>query len=209
MNKRRNLVVATMAMLFGGPKVLAQDVETAGTGSRLPTERLDYEASCRRLHQLGFTESEYLPKPGHRPQYDDEEPLGVNFFRTTVTGDLSDLTLPRTFFGRSEIRQAFFRNTDLEESNLCWNDFTDVDFTSANLSRCDMRASLFERVLFDNCELGLADLRRSSFVGCSFKGASMKGTVLAYEQKNDLSLSDVQISEIAWMNDPGEEPAGG
>jgi uncharacterized protein YjbI with pentapeptide repeats len=61
--------------------------------------------------------------------------------------DFSDLTLPRTFFGRSELDGTAFRNTDLTESNLCWNDFNGVG----------------------------ADLRRSSFTGCIFEGALLKG----------------------------------
>jgi hypothetical protein len=70
-------------------------------------ERLDYEASCRRLNVLGWADCEPTPPiPDHKPQCDDEEPLGVHFFRTRVEGDLSGLTLPRTFFGRSEIKDV-------------------------------------------------------------------------------------------------------
>jgi BTB/POZ domain-containing protein KCTD9 len=66
------------------------------------------------------------------PQDDDEGEPGVSFFRTYVGGDnagLRNLTLPRTFFGQSEIRDVDFSNTDFTESNLCWNDFIDANFT--------------------------------------------------------------------------------
>jgi len=68
----------------------------------------------------------------------------VEFFRTRVSDDkFENLTLPRTFFGRSEIRDMSFRGTDLSESTLCWNDFIAVDFSDCDLSNGDLRASLF------------------------------------------------------------------
>jgi BTB/POZ domain-containing protein KCTD9 len=95
--------------------------------------RLDYEASCRHLHEMGFPDSDPAPPiPRCKLRYDDDEQLGITFFRTRVTDDLSGLTLPRTFFGRSEIKEASFRGTDLRESWLCWNDFIDVDFSEAS-----------------------------------------------------------------------------
>ena len=60
--------------------------------------------------------------------------MGLSFFRTFVgNGELDSLTIPRTFFGRSEKRAISFKNTDLSESCLCWSDFIDVDFTDVNL----------------------------------------------------------------------------
>ena len=53
--------------------------------------RLDYEASCKRLHELGWPDSEPAPPiPERKPRYDDDETLGVSFFRTRVAGDLSE-----------------------------------------------------------------------------------------------------------------------
>jgi uncharacterized protein YjbI with pentapeptide repeats len=116
--------------------------------------RLDYETSCRQLNELGFDDCEPAPPiPDRKPRYDDEEPLGVSFFRSRVGGDLSGLTLPRTFFGRSEVNAASFHGTDLRESTLCWNDFVDVDFSYAVLSNSDLRAAVFERVLFVHADL--------------------------------------------------------
>src|SRR5688572_16741673 len=103
--------------------------------------RLSYEASCRRLQENYLDGSEIPPLPEKLPQHDDPEPLGVCFYRVFIgDGDnLGNLTLPRTFFGRSDISDVSFRNTDLSESNLCWNDFTDVDFTDAVLANSDLR----------------------------------------------------------------------
>jgi uncharacterized protein YjbI with pentapeptide repeats len=148
--------------------------------------------------------------PQRVPQYDDE-PLGVSIFRTRLADslDLSDLSLPRTFFGRSEIDQVRFRNSDLHESNLCWNDFLAVDFTGADLSHSDMRSSIFKEVRFAASNLAGADLRRSSFVECVFEDAVMKGVALARKQSSAMRLSETQQNEIDWRDDDGPEPNGG
>ena len=58
------------------------------------------------------------PIPPATPQYDDETP-GVSIFRMLLGTelDLANLTLPRTFFGRSELNGTVLRNTDLTESS--------------------------------------------------------------------------------------------
>jgi uncharacterized protein YjbI with pentapeptide repeats len=123
------------------------------------------------------------PIPERKPRQDDDEPLGVSFLRTRVSDDLSGLTLPRTFFGRSEISEASFRGTDLHESTLCSNDFIDVDFSQAILTGADLRASLFECASFAEADLALADLRISTFTNYVFDRASMKGTILTRRQE--------------------------
>jgi BTB/POZ domain-containing protein KCTD9 len=98
--------------------------------------RLNYDLSCARLRELGLlAHDNHPPMPERLPQYDDSEPLGFSIFRTLLDDalDLSDLTLPRTFFGRSQIDRVSFRNSDLHESNLCWNDFNGTDFSGADL----------------------------------------------------------------------------
>jgi BTB/POZ domain-containing protein KCTD9 len=83
--------------------------------------RLSYDESCRLLQELGYLDAGKIPPmPDRLPRYDDPEPLGVNFFRTRLeTARLDNLTLKRTFFGRSELRSVSFVNTDLSQSNLC------------------------------------------------------------------------------------------
>lgn len=133
----------------------------------------------------------------------------MSFFRTRLASeDLSDLTLPRTFFGRSEIAEVLFRNTDLSESVLCWNDFIEVDFSRACLSRCDLRAAVFNDCTFDGADLREADLRRSDFVDCSFKGAMPQGARFTAEQMEMLELSDSQEASLT-ISDEGDEPGGG
>lgn len=177
----------------------------------MPISRLSYEDSCRRLQKSYIDADSIPPVPKHLPQYDDEGPLGVNFFRTFVGegDDLSNLTLPRTFFGRSEVNDAHFRNTDFTESNMCWNDFTDVDFTNATLNGCDLRASNYERVKFVSTDLTNADMRHSWFKDCKFDDALMEGAVLTREQGAKLDLSERQRAQISWVDDPGMEPGGG
>ncbi|UXU86030.1 pentapeptide repeat-containing protein [Burkholderia sp. S-53] len=172
--------------------------------------RLSYEESCRRLQERHLEPGSVPPMPDRLPQADDER-LGVSFFRTFL-GDgenISNLTLPRTFFGRSEINDVRFCNTDLTESNLCWNDFIDVDFAEAVLARSDLRASLFERVRFTGADLSHADLRGSTFVRCDFSQAVMTGVVMTRTQGTTLDLSAAQRQEIAWTDDEGAEPAVG
>jgi BTB/POZ domain-containing protein KCTD9 len=113
--------------------------------------RFSYELSCARLRELGLLLADGHPhEPERLPRHGDVAPPGVSIFRTRLDDgvDLSNLTLPRTFFGRSEINQVLFRNCDLHESNLCWNDFNGTDFTGADLAGSDMRSSLFQQVLF-------------------------------------------------------------
>ncbi|HTE41257.1 MAG TPA: pentapeptide repeat-containing protein [Steroidobacteraceae bacterium] len=172
--------------------------------------RLSYETSCRRL-QENYLDGDIPSIPNHLPQHDDPEPLGVCFFRVFVgDGDnLGNLTLPRTFFGRSDINDASFRNTDFTESNLCWNDFTDVDFTDATLTRSDLRCSQFTNVSFVGADLRGADLRRSSFEQCNFGRAVLTGAIATRAQQSALALSPDQEKQIAWTDDEGTEPGGG
>lgn len=176
--------------------------------------RLSYEESCRLLQQLGYpdagVEGTIPPMPDHLPQSDDEEPLGVSFFRTFVgEGDLENLTLPRALFGRSEIGPLSFKNTDLSESSLCWNDFNKVSFEDADLSGSDLRASLYNGVKFVRTNLKNADLRVSTFNSCDFTDAGMQGVKLTREQADVLGLSDEQRNVIDWQESDGEEPPGG
>ena len=187
--------------------------------------RLSYEDSCRLLQRTGYTnaagaEGLIPPLPDHRPQCDDEEPLGVSFFRTFVGQDieegdedeshrdLENLTLPRTFFGRSYIQHVSFQNTDLSESTMCWNDFTEVNFTDANLSGCDLRASFFSEIDFVRTNLQNADLRRSNFEACDFTDADMRGAKLTHEQEDEIDLSKQQQQEIDWQDNDGDETPG-
>lgn len=100
--------------------------------------RLSYHLSYARLCDLGLLDPNERPSiPKRTPRHDDEPPIGFSIFRARLadTLDLSDLSLPRTFFGRSDISRVSFRNIDLHESNLCWNDFLGTDSTEADERR--------------------------------------------------------------------------
>jgi BTB/POZ domain-containing protein KCTD9 len=177
-------------------------------------KRLSYEDSCRILQGHGYPDAgadgNIPPLPDHRPQQNDEEPLGVSFFRTFVgEGDLENLTLPRTFFGRSEIGPISFKNTDFSESTLCWNDFNKVDFTDADLSRCDIRASVFNETKFIRTDMRNADLRHSTFNSCDFTNADMRGAKLIRVQCQQIRFSTQQEEMIDWQVEAGELPLGG
>ncbi len=174
--------------------------------------RLSYEESLRRLQELGFLGAdEHPPMRIHIPQPEDDEPLGLSFFRTLVgdDADFADLTIPRTLFGRSEICNASFANTDLTESNLRWNDFIDVDFTDAVLERADLGASLYTRCKFIRTVLRGADLRMTTFDHCKFEGALMERAMLTRGQGAKLTLTAQQRAVIDWRDDDGPEPSGG
>ena len=144
------------------------------------------------------------------PLPDDEEPLGLSFFRTRVEDESFDnFSMPRTFFGRSQINSCTLRNADLSQSNLCWNDFLDVDFSLADLRGADLRCSIFKRVKFQNTDLRSADLRRAGFIDCDFKDAQLEGTRLTrfQIQRLKLALAQKRVIKKSWT--AGEVPPGG
>ncbi len=184
-------------------------------------ERLSYEESCRELQEWGLIEEGDLPPlPPSLPQADDET-LGVSFYKSGIGGEqpgdlarMENMTLPRTFFGRSYLHHISFKNTDFSESVLCWwdfadADFTDADFTRADLSGADLRASIYTQVLFVRADLSGADLRLSQFHCCVFTEARMRGTKLTRDGADGLGLSERQRGEIDWQDEDGEEPDGG
>ncbi len=175
----------------------------------MPQPRHSYEDSCRLLQKLGALPAGKIPHlPASIPAYDDEL-IGVSFFRTLVgKNSLDNLTLPRSFFGRSEIQGTSFKNTDLSESRLCWNDFVEVDFTETKLEGSDLRASVYERVKFVRADLQNADLRRATFRDCDFTGASLHGAKLSKNAKVLESLALDQRTVIDYQPE-GEEPPGG
>jgi uncharacterized protein YjbI with pentapeptide repeats len=172
--------------------------------------RLSYEDSCRMLQDQGVIGAGDIPPLPQRPPRHDDEVLGVGFFRTMLAdASLEHLSLPRTFFGRSEIRSISFRDTDLSESTANWNDFIDVDFSSADLSRSDLRACLFERVKFVGAFLVGTDFRYCGFKNCDFSKADMADAKLTRKIGTSLRLSLEQQNVIDWQAEDGEEPEGG
>ena len=174
-------------------------------------ERRSYKNSCLYLENLGFIDKGKIPQPPDKmPRYDDPEPLGVNFFRLEVHNqNFENLTLKRTFFGRSEIAKCSFANSDLSESNLCWNDFINVKFDRALLTRADLRSSIFSKVSFLGTDLSEADLRRSTYENCNFQNANLTKAVATLSQAKSLKLTKQQQEQVNWTSDEGEEPDGG
>jgi len=169
--------------------------------------RKSFDESCQILRDLGFIKPDEQPViPPCQPKYEDEEPLGVSFFRWIIEDMiLADLTLPRTYFGKSEFINCAFRNCDLNDSNLIWNDFKQIDFSHSNLSNSDMRGSVFDSCSFVKADLTSADLRQSSFNGCKFTGARMKGAKVEDYWQDQLPWTKQQMSDIDWQDDPGPD----
>jgi uncharacterized protein YjbI with pentapeptide repeats len=156
-----------------------------------------------------IAEGEFPLLPERSPRHDDDA-FGVSFYRTMLADvKLEHLTLPRTFFGRSEIRGTSFRDTDLSESTANWNDFIEVDFAGADLSRVDLRACVFERVRFSRAMLVGADLRYCGFKKCDFTNADLTDVRLTQKTGAALRLTPEQQSVVDWQAEDGEEPAGG
>jgi len=180
-------------------------------------QRRSLEETWKVLHKRGHDmprkkKQPFVPKRMPRPG--DSAPLGFEYFRCAQEDeDLSNLTLPRTFFGRSEMLRINFSNTDLSSSWMCWNDFADCDFSGASLYRCNMRASNFVRCRFVGARLSRADMRRSAFEGCDFTGATMTGaradTLYGDDWELLPRLSEEQQRSMKWSDDPGPEPDGG
>lgn len=148
--------------------------------------------------------------PARMPRYDDEEPLGFSYFRCgLMDANLSNFTLPRTFFGRSSLERVLFCNTDLSESRMCWNDFIECDFSGADLTGCDMRASIFKDCNFAGAILKCTELRSADFQKCNFTQAQMNGARLTRLQGVSLTLSEEQTQNIDWHWSAAEEPGGG
>jgi uncharacterized protein YjbI with pentapeptide repeats len=171
--------------------------------------RLSYEDSWRELQRQQLVGAGAIPPLPHNPLRHDYEVRGVSFFRTMLTdAKLEHLTLPRTFFGRSELRAVSFHDTDLSESVANWNDFIAVDFSRADLSRSDLRACLFERVHFVGAVLVGVDFRYCGFKHCDFTDADVTDARFTVKAGAALRLSDEQRSVIDWQSDDGEEPVG-
>lgn len=175
--------------------------------------RRSLEETWQRLSEDGFDMprrvdgSPYVPP--RKPRFDDET-LGFSFFKEGLSDeDLNGLELPRTFFGRSCIERISLRFTNLCQSNLCWNDFVDCDFSAADLTDSDLRASLFERCRFDGAVLVRADLRLSTFVECRFVDADLTDARLTLSQKNRLPLTPAQQNSVVWKLRAGAHPSGG
>jgi BTB/POZ domain-containing protein KCTD9 len=177
--------------------------------SRMP-ERLSYQNSCSFMQREGWLGAgEIPPLPEKPPRYDDEI-LGVEFFRTCVeNARLENLTIPRTYFSRSEIRNSSFAGSDLSESVANWNDFNDVNFSYTDLSRFDFRGCSLVQVRFQGADLRNADLRRCDFEHCDFMAADLTGTKLTREAGESLILSDQQRQGVDWQDEDGPDPDGG
>ena len=174
-------------------------------------ERYTYEASCKRLQAMEIIDRGEIPLlPETMPSHDDEGPLGVSFFRSLLqSGDLSNMTLPRTYFGRSEIRHIAFRNCDLSESRACWNDFLFVNFSGAILTGMDFRASILKSVNFEAADLTNADFRHCDLEKCKFGRAIMSGVKMPDRFKSAFKWTKRQLNDIEWCLNAGEEPPGG
>ena len=188
----------------------ASSIGTAYAENSMSNPRLSYEDSCRKLQGTHLEVGECPSIPKSLPEPEDEE-LGISFFRTFVGDgdDLSNLSLPRTFMGRSQIVDVSFQNSDLSESNLRWNDFTNVNFSGAVLAGSDLRASALSEALFVGADLRRADMRRSSFEDCDFTNADLTEAVLTKTQGESLHLSSEQRTQVNWEISDGPEPSGG
>ncbi len=185
---------------------------------RSATEGVGVRRSLEETWRFLASEGERVPRrPDGEPFVPDAMPnhndpagrIGFSYFKYRLEdADNSDLTLPRTFFGRSYFVRVRFANTDLTESRMCWNDFVDCDFGRADLSRCDMRASRFKGCSFAGAILRDADLRGSSFAECVFAGADLAGAV-ADDDVYTSAFSDEQYERMVWHEDVGEQAPGG
>lgn len=174
------------------------------------TERLSTDNTWAFLEALGYEpprNAKGKPRFASRSVVNEET---LSFFRTEVIGEeFSRLTMPRTFFARTGIASTLFRDTDLQGSFMCWNDWLDCDFSKANLAQADMRCCQFMYCDFTETDLTTADLRNSDFVHCDFTNAQMSNACLTPDQMQTISLSELQKSMINWKCRKKSEPPYG
>jgi uncharacterized protein YjbI with pentapeptide repeats len=170
--------------------------------------RRSYHESFTVLNEAVEIVGEPRPVVTRPPRADDLE-FGPSIIRTLVEGaDLSDLTLPGLYVGRSELRRVFLAGSDLRLSTFNWNDVSACSFYRCDLSGADLRACNFERCSFTQAELTQADMRHSTFRDCDFTGARLGGTLLLPSQRALLLLSTEQDAVIAWSDETAEPTAG-
>lgn len=169
--------------------------------------RRSYEESFATLAEAVEIVGEPRPVVTRPPRADDQE-FGPSIFRSLVEGaDLSELTLPGLYVGRSELRRVYFAGSDLQLSTFNWNDVSACSFYRCDLSGADLRACSFERCAFTQADLAQADLRHSSFKDCDFTGARLDGAMLFPHQRPLLRLAPEQDGVVAW-SDESAEPSG-
>ena len=171
------------------------------------SDRLTVDESHEHLRRLGRLEN-VIARPNSSSRLIPVP--GLEVFREHLENvQFDSLTMPGSKFYRSLIRNVSFRNSDLSNSNLCWNDFVCVDFSACTLRNADLRASEYRGVRFVDADLSGADMRMSDLIHCEFRGASMRGTKLSSYNRGHLVLSDVQRQEIAWCAASDEEQPPG
>lgn len=175
--------------------------------------RKNYEESIEELRSLGvISPDEQLVIPDRMPQYDDEAPCGLSFFRTLIdeSNNFSNLTIPRTFINKSECKNLSLKNTDAHESNFTWNDFLNVDFSEGTFDACDLRSSNYTNCNFSLASLIGADMRHANFENCSFDKAIMNRAIVSRSQLSLIHLlSPEQNALIDLRDDNSLEPNGG
>lgn len=173
------------------------------------TKRRGYQESFDRAKSKESLQGRPKPEVQSPPRHDADDP-GPHYFKAElIKADLSGLTLPGLFAGRSDFRGVTFAGSDLHLSNLCWNEFLLCDFEGAVLSKSDLRASNFRKCRFKDADLAGCDLRHATFEECDFTGAGFKGATLTRGQQKKLPLSDEQKSQIDWVELGGAFPEGG
>jgi uncharacterized protein YjbI with pentapeptide repeats len=163
-----------------------------------------------RLDLIGNPRPDVLTPPRH----DDEEP-GPSIFRYIAEQeDLSDLTLPGLYIGRSSLIGISFARSNLRLSTFNWSDFTICDFSSCSLEGADLRGCVFRSCSFRDADMRGSDLRRTALRECDFTGAQMYGARLSRVGwlrrvfGRGARLSGEQRKEVVWC-DKGPAPRGG
>lgn len=195
-----------------------------------PTSLLSWEQSWDRLKQFGYVtdrgrtpdQPEFAVYPawlswdyetGELPENagDEDESPGDNefrfdVFRMNVYGeDFRLLTLPRSYIAKSSMEQVPFSGCDLWETRISTSDIVQCDFNKSNLRRAYL-GTIFCACDFTDAILDGADLTWSEFPGCDFTGASFKGTKLMNAIRSRINLTNEQVAQAFWVDEPGTEP---
>jgi uncharacterized protein YjbI with pentapeptide repeats len=179
---------------------------------------LNYPESVAVLKERVEIIGDALPHVTQVPRPADD-PIGPSIFRMRLEdADISGLSLPGLYVGRSVLTRVSFKASELRLSAFNWNGLHDCNFSAADLERADLRSSRFVRCSFDGAILEGADLRGSSFERCSFVAARFQGTLLQKRGllgwlgvdrgQEGLPLSAEQRAVVHWAADAPEAPGG-
>ena len=131
---------------------------------------------------------EYVAQEKELPKLDQDEAdimcakhvlwlYGVGGERASFSGyDLSELNLSHRNLNNAVFVGCRMRETNLEQTELCFSDFTDATLVSCDLRWATVEEVSFKRMVADGCNFQGASLIHSNFTGARIHSCHMEQT---------------------------------